>query len=745
MHSKFFTKTSAAIMAAALAVNGAAAGTAEIAVAADSDTVKYEFEEGTFTGTGGIKEDSSASGGSYYYLESNSDTCSLTVNVPSTGMYKIVICYNAAFGEKIQNLYVNGVDQGQLSFTAKDWTELDAGAVKLNAGENTIMIKSSWGWTNFDYLTVSPAELSPIRATQTFPCDSKAIPQVKSLMAYFASVYGKHIISGQQEIYQYGPHGLETEFDYLKDTTGHYPAIRGFDYGNFTCPAFGSDDGSTERVIDWVKNKNGIATASWHLNVPNKMDSYTIGSRIDWAQTSYTAKDNDFKPSNVYVEGTKENQYYEQALKTLAAEFKKLEAEGVPLVWRPLHEAEGGGGENGSWFWWGKEGSAVYKELWRYTYNKLVNEYGCHNLIWEWNSYNYDSSANWYPGDEYVDIIGYDKYNCTDWSSGSAVLKHNDSAISSTFYGIMDKYNGAKMVSMAENDCFSTVENLTAEKAGWLYFCTWYDGGSDDINFLSNPVFNTKEDTIAMYTSDYCLTLDEMPANLYSFEYDEPDPSTSTSTTTTTTTTGDPNTTTTTTTTAFKFSVVKKSIDLDGESDTLTITIKGAAGASIGGGVGFAVDDPENQNWKNLEWSGNADSKGDLTVDIDISEIPAADKTAEIQIWWSNTWDAAAETGIDQPCEIVDYELSKSASPDILYGDANEDGSVNMADAVLIMQYLSNPDVYGEGKPDGITKNGLKLADCYTPGDGVTNADASAIQEYKLGIIESLPASEKAE
>ena len=97
-------------------------------------------------------------------------------------------------------------------------------------------------------------------------------------MAYLNSVYGKNIISGQQEIYSGGPHGLETEFEYLKDTTGHYPAIRGFDYGNFCCPAFGSDDGSTKRVLDWVKNKNGIATASFHLNVPKDFENFKIGS-----------------------------------------------------------------------------------------------------------------------------------------------------------------------------------------------------------------------------------------------------------------------------------------------------------------------------------------------------------------------------------------------------------------------------------------------------------------------------------
>ena len=35
------------------------------------------------------------------------------------------------------------------------------------------------------------------------------------------------------------------------------------------------------------------------------------------------------------------------------------------------------------------------------------------NLIWVWTD-TFQTSPDWYPGDEYVDIIGYDKYNAYD-------------------------------------------------------------------------------------------------------------------------------------------------------------------------------------------------------------------------------------------------------------------------------------------------------------------------------------------
>ena len=77
----------------------------------------------------------------------------------------------------------------------------------------------------------------------------------------------------------------------------------------------------------------------------------------------------------------------------------------------------------------------------------------------------------------------------------------------------------------------------------------------------------------------------------------------------------------------------------------------------------------------------------------------------------------------------------------VVYGDSNCDGSVSMADAVLIMQALANPSKYGlEGTDDNrITAQGWKNADCSGNGDGVTNADALAVQKYKLELIPSLP------
>ncbi|MBR4626250.1 MAG: carbohydrate-binding domain-containing protein [Ruminococcus sp.] len=98
--------------------------------------------------------------------------------------------------------------------------------------------------------------------------------------------------------------------------------------------------------------------------------------------------------------------------------------------------------------------------------------------------------------------------------------------------------------------------------------------------------------------------------------------------------------------------------------------------------------------------------------------------------------------GISSACMIAaaSVPFAPAAMADdttVTYGDANCDGEVNMADAVLIMQSIGNPDKYQ------LTDKGADNADVFDRGDGVTNRDALSIQKYKLGLINTLPESVK--
>ena len=415
-------------------------------------------------------------------------------------------------------------------------------------------------------------------------------------------------------------------------------------------------------------------------SVPKDFSNYNIGDKVDWANGTYKPDETDFDTAKVLEEGTKEREYYMLCLKMLAEQIQKLQDAGVPMIFRPLHEAEGGGGEDKSWFWWGKSGSAVYKDLWKLTYKTLTEDYGLHNIIWEWNSYTFETSTNWYPGDEYVDLVAYDKYNCTDYSTGTPVLVHNDSAIGGTFYSLVEQYGGKKMVAMAENDSIPTLENLQMEKAGWLYFCPWYDGGQDNTNFLSNEMFNKKEDLKEIYTSDYCITLDELPENLYSNSGAIITTTSGTGQITTSTTTA---TTTTMTTTKIDGATMA---DIENNDGVVNIIFDRSMGKEIhlivnlddslgyaNGCVGVSVKVDGVNYWVSYKWE--ASKSDDIIVSLDadnvynitynngsdevedealiakIAEAAQKEKQAQFQVWWAN--DAAGKKADTAKAKLV--------------------------------------------------------------------------------------------
>jgi len=81
-------------------------------------------------------------------------------------------------------------------------------------------------------------------------------------------------------------------------------------------------------------------------------------------------------------------------------QLKRLQDAGVPILFRPLHEAEG------AWFWWGAKGPEATKELWLLLHDRLTNHHKLNNLIWVWNSL----LPAWYVGDDTVDILSADVY-----------------------------------------------------------------------------------------------------------------------------------------------------------------------------------------------------------------------------------------------------------------------------------------------------------------------------------------------
>ncbi len=512
------TTAASLLMAAAIAVPMMAVPQMQEVTNA-AEILKYEFEDGATEGgkiytegwAGNTAEDGTGedfdltnfSGTGFSYVDQKGTTVSVTVEVPEAGLYEMSICYAEPYdpNKKVQYLNINGVNQGEVSFKHNlTFTETSGGVVNLKEGQNTIELKAYWGYTFFDYLTLQPADESLTNLTPTRQLSNpNASDSTKRLYNYLCDVYGEHILSGQQEYC--GSHNYnswndpdtyikdnEAEFEYILEKTGEQPAIRGIDFLAYNTTSDWRDQ-APERCIEWVNEYGGIATVSWHWNVPTEKGSTETAFYVEsTGNTPFTT----FSVTNAVTEGTWEHELILKDIELIAGELQKLEDADVPILWRPLHEAEGG------WFWWGAEGPEACKKLYRLLYDQLTNVYGLDNLIWQWTGYTYETSADWYPGDDVVDMVGYDKYNAVDGLP-------NLSSISSTFYSLVQSTDGEKMVAMTENDSIPSLENLVNDKAAWLYFCPWY------MNYLTSEQNNPVENLVEIYQSDYCITLDELP------------------------------------------------------------------------------------------------------------------------------------------------------------------------------------------------------------------------------------------
>lgn len=169
-------------------------------------------------------------------------------------------------------------------------------------------------------------------------------------------------------------------------------------------------------LVDYAAD-GGILTFSAHWINPsgNYIDHPTRG--VLGYDDSLGGYEKAFK--DLLTEGTEYNEKFTEELDREVEFFLALKANGVPSIWRPLHEA------NGTWFWFcatqsGKTLDASFvKNIWYYVYDYFA-EKGLDNLLWCYAP-NYSNNAEdtpgttvsttyLYPGDEYCDLVGVDWY-----------------------------------------------------------------------------------------------------------------------------------------------------------------------------------------------------------------------------------------------------------------------------------------------------------------------------------------------
>lgn len=307
-------------------------------------------------------------------------------------------------------------------------------------------------YTTFFVLIINILCIKPGHAQLVNP---NATPEAIALKHFLDSVYGYKIISGQCD---------DKYLNYIETATGgKAPAIMGYDF-NGICPSQGGNSDAA-KAIRWVRDRKGIAQFQWHWISPD--------ANGDWSSSNFSLA--------AALADTSSDSYHHMIrdIDLVAGALKTMQDSLVPVLWRPLHEAEG------AWFWWGMSGKDACIQLYRLMYDRMVNHHQLNNLIWIWNSYGTDK-PNWYPGDDVVDIIAWDypRYTGTNssWNQYQQLFAGNGKA-----FGI------------GEDGRLTDPEIL--DEQPWLYFLTWAYMIEDN---------NTPEWINQVYNDPRVITLDDM-------------------------------------------------------------------------------------------------------------------------------------------------------------------------------------------------------------------------------------------
>jgi mannan endo-1,4-beta-mannosidase len=240
-------------------------------------------------------------------------------------------------------------------------------------------------------------------------CNRELSFNAQKLLTYLKNIELKKVISGQ-----FIGYASDSSFDLvteLYNSTSKYVAMIGTDYGFSNLKQRKTVN---QTLIDYSKT-GGLITISWHADNPWEKTFKNPDNFVNTNQVQNKEISQDFVSFvNDLIAGgnTKAASKWREYLGEIADRLEELKGLNIVVLWRPLHEM------NGHWFWWGNQDGVAYVKLWRHMFHYLTCERGLNNLLWVYtvndrvwaDNKELDNHEKYYPGPEYVDILGIDMY-----------------------------------------------------------------------------------------------------------------------------------------------------------------------------------------------------------------------------------------------------------------------------------------------------------------------------------------------
>jgi mannan endo-1,4-beta-mannosidase len=289
------------------------------------------------------------------------------------------------------------------------------------------------------------------------PVTPKASPEAVALLDLFYSISGKYTLTGQHNY----PNIKDRNTLFAAEYIGKTPVVFSTDWG------FAKDNDKDSYLARPAIVKEAIRqhklgsiiTICWHAVPPTAKEPITfqpVPGANPPALASVQGQLTDQQFKDILTPGTDLYKSWCAQVDSIAHYLKLLQDAHVPVLWRPYHEM------NGSWFWWGcRTGKYSTQALYRQLFNRLVKFHKLNNLVWIWSvdrpSRPEMKFTNFYPGNDYLDILALDVYG---------------SDFKQDYYDSLVVLSKGKPLVLAEVGNPPSPEILSMQPK-WGYYSTW--------------------------------------------------------------------------------------------------------------------------------------------------------------------------------------------------------------------------------------------------------------------------------
>lgn len=434
------------------------------------------------------------------FLGDKADYLQIPVEIPASQHYDITVCV-AADVKVTNSIMVNGNYIGEFIIDEEDgkFVRVTFYGVYIDEGQALVQINRADGEFDIDYISIKNnsdiyEDEMEIDAT---PVSEKTSYEMRDVLRYFKENHGKNIITGQ-----YVSDSQNLEMEYIYEVTGKYPVIRFGDIGGYaeSKPPLESEINAAR---EWDE-RGGIVGFMWYWNSPAE-DSAVYAKDTKFSlEEAVTDEDIALLGVSEIQDLCRQGIISRECLAIIedidevSAGLLELAEDGIPVLWRPLHEAGGG------WYWWGAGGEDAYIWLYNLMYDRMTQYHQLDNLIWIWNG----QSEDYMVDEEKYDIAAIDIYLNPNTVFGSR---------SEQYQWIKNITEGEKMIALSECSGVPGISEMLRDKSMWSFFGLWYGDYLKPNVITPDEVYTSEQDLIKMYNAENSITLDEY-AGVYGHE-----------------------------------------------------------------------------------------------------------------------------------------------------------------------------------------------------------------------------------